>query len=114
VEITEEGFVRIVGRLKRFSKISGEMISLTAVEEALTGEFDDRKELAIVAVPDEQKGERLVVVTNNSKVDLKAIRHVLKAKGFSDLATPRGIRHLKELPKLGTGKIDYVKLMEFV
>ncbi len=110
VEITEEGFVRIVGRLKRFAKISGEMISLTAVEEALTSRFGERKALAVVAVPDVQRGERLMVVTNNTEVELKAVRETLRTRGFSELASPRDVRFMKDIPKLGTGKIDYVKL----
>ncbi|MBA4419200.1 MAG: AMP-dependent synthetase [Syntrophus sp. (in: bacteria)] len=110
VEITGQGFIRIVGRLKRFAKISGEMISLTAVEGALANQFGDRKDTAIMAVSDELKGERLILVTNNPRVDIKTVRSALKAKGFSDLACPRNILFMKEIPKLGTGKIDYVKL----
>lgn len=114
VEITDEGFFKIVGRLKRFSKISGEMISLTAVEEALAGQFGERKEAAIMAVSDERKGERLILVTNRKDVEQKTVREILKAKGFADLACPREIRYMKEIPKLGTGKIDYVRLKELL
>ncbi len=114
VEITEEGFVKIAGRLKRFAKISGEMISLTAVEEALLARFGERRSLAVLAVPDEQRGERLIVVTNNAEVELKAVRETLRARGFSELASPRDVRFFKDLPKLGNGKVDYVKLSEVV
>lgn len=110
VEKTAEGFLKIVGRLKRFSKISGEMISLTAVEDSLTGLFDERKETVIMAVEDERKGEKLVLVTNYRDAELKIIRERLREKGFSDLACPRDIIFMKEIPKLGTGKVDYVKL----
>jgi acyl-[acyl-carrier-protein]-phospholipid O-acyltransferase/long-chain-fatty-acid--[acyl-carrier-protein] ligase len=114
VEIDDSGFVTIVGRLKRFSKISGEMISLTAVEEALAGIFGERRETAVVAVADEHKGERLVLVTNARDADLRKVRDVLREKGHSDLTFPREIIYMKELPKLGTGKPDYVKLKEMV
>ena len=114
VEITEEGFLKIVGRLKRFAKISGEMISLTAVEEALAGRFGDRKEIALMAASDERKGEKLTLITNNPQVELKAVREALRVKGFSDLACPREIQFMKDIPKLGTGKIDYVKLKEMI
>ncbi|MDD5008092.1 MAG: AMP-binding protein [Syntrophorhabdaceae bacterium] len=114
VEITEDGFIRIVGRLKRFSKISGEMVSLTAVEEALAGQFGERKEVAVMAVSDERKGERLIIVTNSKDAEQKTVREILKAKGFSDLACPREIRYMKDIPKLGTGKIDYVRLKELL
>ena len=114
VEVTEEGFLKIVGRLKRFSKVSGEMISLTAVEEALIRQFGDRKEIAVMAIADERKGEKLIIVTNNQQIDVKAARESLKARGFSDLACPKEVRFLREIPKLGTGKVDYVKLKELL
>ncbi len=112
VEITEEGFLKIVGRLKRFSKVSGEIVSLTAVEEALIKEFGDRKEIAVMAVADEKKGEKLIIVTNNQQIEARDARARLKARGFSDLACPKEVRFMREIPKLGTGKVDYVKLKE--
>ncbi len=114
VEVTEEGFLKIVGRLKRFSKISGEMISLTAVEEALVRAFGDRKDIAVMAVVDERKGEKLILITNNREIDAKAARERLKAQGFSDLACPKDVRFMRTIPKLGTGKVDYVKLKELL
>ncbi len=114
VEVDDSGFVKIVGRLKRFSKISGEMISLTAVEEALSGLFGERKETAIMAVSDERKGEKLILVTNSREADLKKVRERLRERGLSDLASPREIVYMREIPKLGTGKVDYVKLKEMV
>jgi acyl-[acyl-carrier-protein]-phospholipid O-acyltransferase/long-chain-fatty-acid--[acyl-carrier-protein] ligase len=110
VEVTAEGFLKIVGRLKRFSKVSGEMISLTAVENALAGTFGERKETVVMAVEDERKGEKLVLVTNYREAELKTIRERLRENGFSDLACPRDIIYMKEIPKLGTGKVDYMKL----
>ncbi len=91
VEVDDSGFVTIVGRLKRFSKISGEMISLSAIEEALAGIFGERRELAVMAVADERKGEKLVLVTNARDADLKKVRDVLREKGHSDLTFPREI-----------------------
>ena len=114
VEVDESGFVKIVGRLKRFSKISGEMVSLTAVEEALAGIFGENRDIAVMAAADERKGEKLVLVTNGRNADLKRAREVLREKGHSDLTFPREIIYMKELPKLGTGKPDYVKLRELI
>ncbi len=114
VDIDEGGFVTIIGRLKRFSKISGEMVSLTAIEEALSGVFGPTKEIAVVAVADERKGEKLILVTNGRDADLKKARDLLRAKGLSDLTHPREIVYMKEMPKLGTGKPDYVKLKEIL
>lgn len=110
VEITEEGSLKIVGRLKRFAKVSGEMISLTALEEALIREMEGPKDVAVMAVKDAVKGERLVLVTNNPHLQSKEVRRVLRGQGFSDLAVPSETRFIREIPKLGTGKIDYVTL----
>ncbi len=114
VEVTDEGFLKIVGRLKRFAKVSGEMVSLTAVEEVLSRELAGRKDVAVMAVSDERKGESLILVTNNPGIEPGAVRDTLKQHGFSDLAVPRHVHFMKEIPKLGTGKIDYVRLKEMI
>ena len=113
VSVDAEGFVRILGRLKRFAKISGEMVSLTAVEDALAGAFPRyglRCQVAVVTRPDENKGEALVAVTNEAKLTLEEIRGILKTKGYSNLCVPREIRVVREIPKLGTGKVDHRSL----
>ena len=115
--VDERGFVHILGRLKRFAKISGEMVSLTAVEEALTGAFPQhglRFQIAVISQPDEQKGETLVAVTNDSRLQLSEIRSVLKAKGFGNLYVPRDVCVVKEIPKLGTGKVNHRELMKLI
>jgi acyl-[acyl-carrier-protein]-phospholipid O-acyltransferase / long-chain-fatty-acid--[acyl-carrier-protein] ligase len=117
VEVDAEGFLHIRGRMKRFAKISGEMVSLTAVEDALAGAFPTygaRLQIAVLAVPDVDKGEKLIAVTNDERVGLADIRAVLKAKGFSNLCAPREVRSVMSIPKLGTGKVDHRKLQEMV
>jgi acyl-[acyl-carrier-protein]-phospholipid O-acyltransferase/long-chain-fatty-acid--[acyl-carrier-protein] ligase len=114
VEITREGFIKIRGRVKRFSKISGEMISLAAVEEALAPLTTGRKEIAVMGIPDEAKGEKLIVVSDLKALDIKTIRETLKARGFSELACPKDIRLVTEIPKLGSGKINYISLKEMI
>ena len=92
VTVDPDGFVTISGRLKRFAKISGEMVSLTAVEEALAGAFPHyglRCEVAVLSLPDEDKGERLIAVTNESRLQLEEIRAVLRARGLPNLCVPR-------------------------
>src|SRR6185369_9525477 len=77
VRLDEEGFLYIQGRLKRFAKISGEMVSLTAVEDALAGAFPHyglRCQVAVIARPDEDKGEKLIAVSNEAKLTLEEIR----------------------------------------
>jgi acyl-[acyl-carrier-protein]-phospholipid O-acyltransferase/long-chain-fatty-acid--[acyl-carrier-protein] ligase len=110
----EDGkYVHIRGRLKRFAKISGEMVSLTAVEEALDGAFPQyglRFAIAVVAQPDPDKGERLVAVCNDPRLTLDEVRSAIKNRGLGNLAVPREIKTVKEIPKLGTGKINHREL----
>ncbi|HVN98233.1 MAG TPA: AMP-binding protein [Syntrophorhabdaceae bacterium] len=114
VELTPQGYIKIVGRLKRFSKVSGEMISLTAVEEALAGLYGERRTVVVMPVEDEKKGEKLVLVTNYKDAELKSVRERIRERGLSDLACPREIIYIRDIPKLGTGKVDYVKLKELM
>jgi acyl-[acyl-carrier-protein]-phospholipid O-acyltransferase/long-chain-fatty-acid--[acyl-carrier-protein] ligase len=117
VHVDEDNFIRILGRLKRFAKISGEMISLTAVEEALAGSFPQyglRFAVAVVAKPDEDRGERLIAVSNEPRLSLDEIRAAIKAKGLSNLAVPREVRALREIPKLGTGKVNHRELEKLI
>ncbi|HLP07392.1 MAG TPA: AMP-binding protein [Opitutaceae bacterium] len=110
VTIDAENFIRIQGRLKRFAKISGEMVSLGAVEDALTGAFPQfglRCAVAIIARPDEDKGERLIAVANEPRVTLEAIRAILRERGLPNLAMPRELKAVPQIPKLGTGKTDH-------
>jgi acyl-[acyl-carrier-protein]-phospholipid O-acyltransferase/long-chain-fatty-acid--[acyl-carrier-protein] ligase len=70
--------------MKRFAKVSGEMVSLTAVEDALAGAFPQhglRCQVAVITRPDESKGEVLIAVTNEPKMTLDEIRDAIKAKG---------------------------------
>jgi acyl-[acyl-carrier-protein]-phospholipid O-acyltransferase/long-chain-fatty-acid--[acyl-carrier-protein] ligase len=112
-----EGYLRIIGRLKRFAKISGEMISLTAVEDALAGAFPqlgNKCEVAVVSRPDCDKGEQLVAITNDPRLTLEDIRVTLKARGLPNLCAPRELRVIDEIPKLGTGKTNHRELAELV
>lgn len=117
VSVDDEGWVRILGRLKRFAKVSGEMVSLTAVEDALAGAFPQfglRCQVAVVARPDADKGEALIAVTNEPKLQLDAIRAAIKAKGFTNLCVPREVKSVREIPKLGTGKVNHRALAELI
>jgi acyl-[acyl-carrier-protein]-phospholipid O-acyltransferase/long-chain-fatty-acid--[acyl-carrier-protein] ligase len=109
VEIDEHRFVTILGRAKRFSKIAGEMVSLTAVETKLKEAFPGES-FAVIAIPDEKKGEQLIMFTSISQPDRKEISDGLKSRGASDLMVPKVLVHLKEIPLLGSGKTDYVTL----
>jgi acyl-[acyl-carrier-protein]-phospholipid O-acyltransferase/long-chain-fatty-acid--[acyl-carrier-protein] ligase len=117
VSVDAEGFITIRGRLKRFAKISGEMVSLTAVEDALAGAFPHyglRCATAVVTRPDEDKGEALICCTNEPRLTAAEIREAIKAKGLSNLCIPREIVVVKEIPKLGTGKTNHRELQTLV
>jgi acyl-[acyl-carrier-protein]-phospholipid O-acyltransferase/long-chain-fatty-acid--[acyl-carrier-protein] ligase len=109
VTVDDQGFVTIQGRAKRFSKIAGEMISLTALEAKLQELYKDHNH-AVVGAPDAKKGEQLVLFTTLPKPDKKEIAASLKRLGCSELMIPKTIISLDPLPVLGSGKIDYVTL----
>jgi len=113
VSVDADGYLHIRGRLKRFAKVSGEMVSLSAVEDALTAAFPQyglRCQVAIITRPDEGKGEALIAVTNEPKLTLDEIRDAIKAKGLTNLCVPREIKAVNEIPKLGTGKVNHREL----
>jgi acyl-[acyl-carrier-protein]-phospholipid O-acyltransferase/long-chain-fatty-acid--[acyl-carrier-protein] ligase len=117
VSVDEDGFVHILGRLKRFAKVSGEMVSLTAVEEALAGAFPHhglKCAVAIIARLDEAKGEKLIAVTNEPKLQLDEIRDTIRSRGLSNLAVPRELKFVRDLPRLGSGKINHRELTKLV
>lgn len=111
VDIDENGFVTILGRAKRFAKIAGEMVSLTAIEKVINSYLKDIPN-AVTAVPDEKKGEQLVLVTEKKDVDPKELLEYFKEKLYSELWVPKKIIYVEKLPLLGTGKTDYVKIKE--
>ena len=117
VHVDDEGFIHILGRQKRFAKISGEMVSLTAVEDALAGAFPQyglRCQIAVVTRPDADKGEVLIAVSNEPKLQLNEIREVIRARGLSNLCAPREIKVVREIPKLGTGKVNHRELQKLI
>ncbi len=109
VKFDNQGFLTILGRAKRFSKIAGEMISLTAVETKMQSAFPGSIH-AVVSIPDVKKGEQLVLITTDQKLDRREVANGLKFEGASDLMIPRNILRLNELPVLGSGKLDYFTL----
>jgi acyl-[acyl-carrier-protein]-phospholipid O-acyltransferase / long-chain-fatty-acid--[acyl-carrier-protein] ligase len=109
VSINEDGWVRILGRAKRFAKIGGEMVSLAAVEELIAGLWPDARH-AVVALNDEKKGERLVLVSERQDAEASALVEYFRGSGAPELAAPRRVIKVNELPVLGSGKTDYVAI----
>ncbi len=106
VTVDDEGYIFIKGRVKRFAKIAGEMVSLMAVEE-LVGRLWPEDLHAAVSLPDAQKGERIVLVTGRKDPDRAALVEHARREGYSEIHLPREIRVLEAMPILATGKIDY-------
>ncbi len=106
VTIDEEGYITIKGRAKRFAKIGGEMVSLTQIEEAVQEIWPDEMHAA-VSIPDENRGEIIVLLTERASPDREALRSALTGKGLPELALPKKVLPVEALPKIGVGKIDY-------
>ncbi len=112
VEINEEGYLFIKGRAKRFAKIGGEMVSLTAVEESISRLWPGYEHAAI-QLPDEKKGEQIILVTTHPHADRNEIIAYFQQNDLGELGIPRDILYIDKLPLLGTGKTDYVALHEW-
>lgn len=108
VSIDNEGFVTILGRAKRFAKIGGEMVSLSAVEALAARAYPDIA-LGVVAIFDAKKGERLVLVAEDEGVTRPQLLQFARQAGVPELFVPSKIITAK-LPLLATGKIDYPAL----
>lgn len=107
VDVDEQGFITIKGRVKRFAKIAGEMVSLGAVE-MIAHHLWPEESHAVVSVPDKRKGERVVLVTTAEGASRDTIADASRKSGYSDLWVPNSIIHVSQVPVLGTGKTDYV------
>jgi len=107
VSIDAGGFVTIQGRVKRFAKIAGEMVSLGAVEE-LAGQVWPGHIHVAVSIPDLRKGEQIVLLTEQEGAIRDELLAMAQAAGTSELAVPRQVIFAQKIPVLGTGKIDYV------
>ena len=110
----EDGFCIIEGRLSRFSKIGGEMVPHETVEaqigEALSLPKDERV-IAIASIPDEAKGEALVLLTARD-LDATEMRRKLAAAGLPNLWIPRLVKRIEAIPILASGKLDLKRCKE--
>jgi acyl-[acyl-carrier-protein]-phospholipid O-acyltransferase/long-chain-fatty-acid--[acyl-carrier-protein] ligase len=112
--IDDEGFIRITGRMSRFSKIGGEMVPHILVEQEiakiLEEDVADDAEIvcAVTSVPDEKKGERLIVLHKPIKKTPREVTDRLQAAGLPNLFIPSNDSFIQvdHIPLLGTGKLD--------
>jgi acyl-[acyl-carrier-protein]-phospholipid O-acyltransferase/long-chain-fatty-acid--[acyl-carrier-protein] ligase len=107
--IDDDGFVSIEGRVARFSKIGGEMVPHGTIEQRIADLFGvdagEAQAVVVTGVPDEAKGESLVVLTTLA-ISAAEIRERLAAAGFTNLWIPREVVRIAAIPLLGTGKLD--------
>ena len=113
VKVDAESYVRICGRVKRFAKIGGDMVSLTTVEEIAARLWPGHLHAA-VNLADERKGERILLVTQYPEAQRADFVRAVHEQGYSEFHAPREILYTKELPLLGSGKVDYPALTERV
>ena len=110
-EIDTDGFIYITGRLSRFSKIGGEMVPHVRIEEEILkvlGEEEGEIKLVVSSVPDERKGERLVVIHVPLSLKPDEICRRLAAAGLANLwiPSPDSFHQVESIPVLGSGKTD--------
>ncbi len=113
VSVNEQGFVTILGRVKRFAKIAGEMVSLNAVEGYANAVWPGHMH-AIVSVDCLRKGEQLILVTDKKDARRDDLLAYAKAQGIVELMIPKNIQPVDAVPVLGTGKLDYVGIKALV
>ena len=104
-EFDDCGRLKIVGRVKRFIKIAGEMAPLDGMEQAFKGKWEDF-DFAVVGVADERRGEAAAVMTT-AKTTLQELAAALQEANMPELWAPRRLLCVSALPLLATGKTDY-------
>jgi len=105
VSIDPQGFITIKDRAKRFAKIAGEMVSLSAVEGLTAGLWPDARSVA-VSVSDARKGERIVLLTEQADAARAQLSTYAKSKGAADIMVPSEVIVVDRIPMLGSGKTD--------
>ncbi|MCK9174270.1 MAG: AMP-binding protein [Desulforhopalus sp.] len=108
--IDADGYLWHIGRLKRFVKIGGEMISLVKIESVLENLLPEDADCCVVETPDPRKGAKIVAVVT-TKIDEKATLKAM-AKELPKIALPKIFLVWESLPKMGSGKIDFRKITE--
>lgn len=111
VEVDARGFIHIKGRVKRFAKVAGEMVSLEVVEKIANTAAPEHQHAASTQT-DAQRGENIILFTTDPALKREDLQIVAKNLGNPEIAIARKIVRIAELPLLGTGKTDYVTLKQ--
>lgn len=106
--LNSNGELILEGRLSRFVKVAGEMISLPALEKALYQKHTHDEDIEFVVIPQEKEGKRPVLTLfSNRDLDLKHTNQLLRDAGFSALSRIHQCKKIESIPTLGTGKTDF-------
>jgi len=111
VEVDADGFVKILGRVKRFAKVAGEMVSLEVVEKMATLASPNRQHAA-TTVTNANRGETILLYTEDKELKRDKLLAAARQAGMPEVAVPRFVKQVDKLPRLGSGKVDYVGLKE--
>lgn len=113
--IDKDGFLTITDRLSRFSKIAGEMVPHIGVEEILLNALGTSEQLvAVTAVPDDKKGEELIVLYLPQAGTADQLHEIITKSSLPNISKPRRDNYVRieKMPTLGSGKLDVAKLKE--
>ena len=113
IHVDDYGFMTIKGRARRFAKIGGEMVSLTALEEEAERVWPGIRH-AVLSVQDDRRGEQLMLITEKQGADRDELFAHMKERGYAELSIPKKVIVVPNLPLLGSGKTNYPELTELV
>jgi len=109
VSVNEGGHYVIRGRIKRFAKIGGEMVSLMVVENCASAVWPDAMHAAAI-VPDPKRGEQIILMTEQVGANRGELLTWAQTHGVPEISVPKKIITVDKIPVLGTGKLDYVSI----
>jgi len=110
--LDEDGYLWHAGRLKRFVKIGGEMVSMVSVENVLEKFLQEDVSCCVVELPDALKGAKIVAVVTREIDEKKTLKQM--AEHLPNIALPKQFVVMQELPKMGSGKIDFRSVTDMV
>lgn len=113
-KLDEDGYLYITGRLKRFIKKGGEMISLPFIERILSEHYGRDGENPVAVEGTDKDGVIKVVMFTQDEIKKQEANDVLRSNGVAPIAFLTNVEHIEEMPMLGSGKVDYKKLKKIV
>jgi acyl-[acyl-carrier-protein]-phospholipid O-acyltransferase/long-chain-fatty-acid--[acyl-carrier-protein] ligase len=112
VAVDEDDFIHIRGRMKRFAKIAGEMVSLEVAEQVAARAAPSFQHAACTRL-DSGRGEAIVLFTTSPEVSREQLSAAARELGAPDLAVARIVHQVRQIPLLGTGKPDYLRIKQW-